>query len=155
MEQASVIHNTFTLERHYPAAPHRVFKAFSDPAQKRRWIGAGEHNETELFELDFRVGGNERVYTRFGPQSPFPGAILAREASHFNIVPDRRVVIASSMTLAGKCISVSLETFELLPEGEGTNLVLTHQAAFFEGADGPEMRKDGWEKLLTRIETLF
>jgi hypothetical protein len=28
---------------------------------------------------------------------------------------------------------------------------LTHQAAFFEGADGPAMREDGWRKLLDKL----
>ena len=38
-----------------------------------------------------------------------------------------------------------------MPEDGGTRLVLTHQAVFYEGADGPEMRKGGWEKLLDQL----
>ena len=41
-------------------------------------------------------------------------------------------------------ISASLATIELEPTKKGTNLVFTEQAAFFEGADGPKMRKEGW-----------
>jgi hypothetical protein len=51
------------------------------------------------------------------------------------------------MAVAEKCISASLCTVELLPSDAGTDLIFTHQAAFFEGADGPEMREDGWRKL--------
>jgi hypothetical protein len=29
--------------------------------------------------------------------------------------------------------------------------VFTHQAAFFEGADGPQMREAGWHQLLARL----
>jgi len=39
----------------------------------------------------------------------------------------------------------------LLPAGSGTDLVFTHQGAYFEGADGPEMRKGGWESLLNKL----
>jgi hypothetical protein len=42
-----------------------------------------------------------------------------------------------------------------LPSGTGTDLVLTHQGAFFEGADGPEMREAGWRKLLGRLTEEF
>jgi len=41
----------------------------------------------------------------------------------------------------------------LLATEKGTDLLFTHQAAFFEGSDGPEMRKGGWEKLLTNLDS--
>jgi hypothetical protein len=44
-----------------------------------------------------------------------------------------------------------LLTVEFLPSETGTDLILTHQGAFFEGADGPEMRAVGWRKLLERL----
>jgi len=56
------------------------------------------------------------------------------------------------MTFAERRISASLVTIELLPAEKGTLLICTHQGAFFEGADGPEMRQDGWRKLLDRLE---
>lgn len=59
--------------------------------------------------------------------------------------------MASSMNIGGRCISASLITVEFLPAAEGTDLILTHQGAFFEGADGPEMREAGWRKLLDRF----
>jgi hypothetical protein len=55
------------------------------------------------------------------------------------------------MNIQGNCISAALATVELLLSEMGTDLILTHQAAFFEGADGPAMRKDGWRKLLDKL----
>jgi hypothetical protein len=40
---------------------------------------------------------------------------------------------------------------ELLPADRGTDLIFTEQAAFFEGADGPQMRQEGWAKLLESL----
>jgi len=57
------------------------------------------------------------------------------------------------MALAGKRFSVSLVTIELLPNEHGTDLILTHQGAFFEGADGPETREAGWRQLLEKLAT--
>ena len=34
----SAVHDTFTLERTYDAAPSRVFQAWADPKQKAKWF---------------------------------------------------------------------------------------------------------------------
>jgi hypothetical protein len=55
------------------------------------------------------------------------------------------------MTLGDRRISSHLVTLEIVEENGATTLRLTHQAAFYEGADGPEMRKGGWEVLLSSL----
>jgi len=149
MEQQSVIHNTFVIERNYPVPPERVFGAFADPAKKRRWFVDGGGNQVEHYEMDFRVGGKE--HARFGHSGPVKGMVFANEATYQDIVPNRRIVLGSKMAVGDKCISASLVTVEFLPSETGTDLILTHQGAFFEGADGPEMRLAGWRKLLDRL----
>jgi hypothetical protein len=59
------------------------------------------------------------------------------------------------MTVGGKCISASLATIELLRSESGTDLILTHQGAFFEGSDGPEIRETGWRAILERLVREF
>ena len=153
MEKQSVIHHTFVIERNYPATPERVFAAFADPVKKRRWFAQGEHHDVEHFEMDFRVGGKELTHSRFKEGTPFKGVTLTNDTIYQDIVPNSRVVHASTMTFGGKCISASLVTVEFLPAEHGTDLILTHQAAFFEGADGPEIREMGWRKLLDKLAT--
>ena len=151
MTEQSVIHNTFVIERSYPHPPERVFAAFANSATKQRWFTASEQNEVERFELDFRVGGAERMQYRFKQGTPIPGAVLANDGTYLEIVPNRCIVTASAMTLNDRRISASLVTIELLPTDSGTDLICTHQGAFFEGADGPEMRQAGWRTLLDRL----
>ena len=155
MEQQSVIHSTFVIERNYPATPDRVFAAFADPAKKRRWFVEGGHHEVEHYEMDFRVGGKERARFRFKDGTPLKGIACANDASYQDIVANRRVVFASTMTVGEKCISASLVTIEFLASKTGTDLIFTHQGAFFEGADGPEMREAGWRKLLEQLTAEF
>ncbi|HEY7208869.1 MAG TPA: SRPBCC family protein [Bryobacteraceae bacterium] len=150
MEQ-SVNHSTFVIERNYPASPKRIFAAFADPAQKRRWFAEGEGFQVDEFTMDFRVGGSERTRFRSAENGPLKGASLTNHTTFQDIVPDRRIVLAYTMAVADKRISASLATFELLPAAEGTDLIFTEQAAFFEGADGPQMREQGWQELLDRL----
>jgi uncharacterized protein YndB with AHSA1/START domain len=151
MDEQSVIHSTFVIERSYPKPPQIVFSAFSDAARKRRWFAEGEGHEVEEFEMDFRVGGTERARYRFKEGTPLKGIALTNEGRYLDIVPDRCVVTASTMALGDKRISASLVTFEFLPTDKGTALICTHQGAFFEGADGPQMREAGWRKLLEHL----
>lgn len=152
MPEPSVIHNTFVLERSYPVKPERTFAAFASPDQKRLWFAEGRSHEVEDYQLDFRVGGKERILSRFKEGSPFPGVPFINELTYQDIVPDKRIVVASIMSIGDNRISASQSTFELLPDGTGTKLVFTEQTAFFEGADGPEMRQQGWRNILGRLE---
>jgi uncharacterized protein YndB with AHSA1/START domain len=151
MENQSVIHSTFVIDRSYPKPPEVVFSAFADAAKKRRWFAEGHSHAVEEFEMDFRVGGTERTRYRFMEGSPFPGVALSNEGRYQDIVPNRCIVNASTMTLGDKRISSSLVTFEFLRTDKGTDLICTHQGAFFEGADGPQMREAGWRKLLENL----
>jgi uncharacterized protein YndB with AHSA1/START domain len=148
MSQPATVHNTFVIERSFAKPPATVFRAFADPALKRRWFLGGKSSDAEEFELDFRVGGMEVSRSRFKEGSPFPGVALSNQSLYCDIVPERRIVVASTMMLGDRRISATLVTFELLPTTTGTDLICTHQGAFFEGADGPQMRKGGWIKLL-------
>lgn len=152
MVQPSAIHATFVIEKRYAQPPARVFAAFADPAKKRRWYAEREGNTVETFEMDFRPGGSASLAYRMGANTPFPGALISNQEVFQDIVQDRRIVVASAMAFEGRCFSVSLLTFEFLPGGDGTDLICTHQGAFFEGADGPEMRERGWQDLLARLE---
>jgi uncharacterized protein YndB with AHSA1/START domain len=152
MPEPTVVHNTFVIERTYIAPIDRVFAFFSDPTRKRRWYAAdSETGTTESFEMDFREGGIERNRYRMNERTPFPGAVLANDGTYQDIVAGRRIVLATSMSLADRRISCSLITVELLESSRGTKMIFTHQGAFFEGSGGPDMRQDGWERLLNRM----
>lgn len=151
MSETSTIHNTFVIERSYPQPPDRVYAAFAQPARKRRWYTEGEH-EIQEFEMEFRVGGQERLRYRFKEGHPIAGSEIANESIYQEIEPDKRIVMTSKMSLNGKPIVVMLATFEFVPAEKGTDLILTHQGTFIEWPDGVKMIEAGWRGLIDRLE---
>lgn len=152
--EPAVQHGSFTIEKAYPQAPSKVFAAFADPVKLRRWFVEGEGFEVASFEQDFRVGGLLRSRFRFAgnEQAPIPaGTPMGNDSVYLDIIPDRRIVLAYSMSMDGKPFSASLATFELVPDGSGTRLVATEQGAYFENSDGPRMREQGWRQLLESL----
>jgi uncharacterized protein YndB with AHSA1/START domain len=144
--QIPVFHSTFSVERTYPSPPARVFAAFSNQATKRRWFAEGEGWQVDEFTLDFRVGGYEISRFRFKG-----GAPMGNDTIYLDIVPDQRIVIAYTMTVADMRISVSLATMEFTRSGGGTRLVYTEQGAFFEGEHAAKQRENGCRWLLEQL----
>lgn len=147
MTERSVVHATFSIERVYDAAPARVFKAFADPAAKRRWFAEGEGWEIESFDVDFRVGGYERSRFRFKG-----GPLITNDTVFQNIVPNERIIIAYWMTIDGNPISTSQATMEFRAEGKNTRLVFTEQDAFLDGHDNAAQREAGTRELLEALD---
>ena len=147
MTEPTTAHASFVLERDYRAAPPQVFRAWSDPDAKRRWFAEGEGFTDIAHALDFREGGSEQCSGR----EPGGRLFVNRTVFH-DIVPNRRIVFSYTMALDETRISASLATVELLEIDGGTRLVLTEQAAFFDGADTVDQRRGGWTWLLGRLD---
>jgi len=146
MKERSVVHATFVIEKKYPASTERAFAAFADPKKKRRWYGEGDESTLEQFDMDFRVGGKDRTVRRAKN-----GWTFVAESVYLDILPNRHIVFAYTMSVGEKRISSSQATVEFLPQLGGTMLIFTEQGAYLEGADGPKMREEGWRLLLGQL----
>jgi uncharacterized protein YndB with AHSA1/START domain len=144
-----VIHDTFVIERTYPAPASRVFAAFASKEAKDAWGDTGDVTEPGADdsgpELDFRVGGRERF--GFGYQ----GISYRYDARYYDIVPDQRLIYSYEMYADGARISVSVATIEFAAETGGTTLTWTEQGAYldgFDGADAAQLRREGTAEML-------
>ena len=153
MTERSIIHDTFVLERTYPASPSRVFAAFASKEAKDAWGDTGDTGDTGEaepavgpVEFDFRVSGHER----FG--FVYQGVNYTYDASYYDIVPDQRLVYSYEMYADGARISVSLATIELTgSDDDDTKLTWTEQGAYldgFDGQDAPQLRQGGTSEML-------
>jgi uncharacterized protein YndB with AHSA1/START domain len=141
----TVVHSTLELERTYPLPAERVFAAWADPAAKARWF-AGDGVE---HELDFRVGGRERVRRPGGDADPE----LRFEGTYHDIVPGHRIVFAGTLYTDDRPATISLTTVQLEPAGDGTRLLLTEQGTFLDGLEQPSWREQGITKQLDTLAT--
>jgi uncharacterized protein YndB with AHSA1/START domain len=150
MTDRSVIHDTFAIERTYPAAPSRVFAAFASAEAKSAWGDTGDLDSADGAsgveeEFDFRPGGRER----FGHK--YQGTTYRYDGLYYDIVPDQRIVYSYEMYADDARISVSVATIEFAKSGDGTALTWTEQGAYLDGIDGPqapELREGGTSEML-------
>jgi uncharacterized protein YndB with AHSA1/START domain len=144
-----VIHDTFEIERTFPASPSRVFAAFASKEAKDAWGDTGDLGEPGPdagdTEFDFRIGGRER----FG--IGYQGTSFRYDALYYDIVPDQRIIYSYEMYANDARISVSVATIEFAATPEGTALTWTEQGAYLDGFDGPEapqLRRGGTAEML-------
>jgi uncharacterized protein YndB with AHSA1/START domain len=149
MTQQSVIHDTFTVERTYPATASRVFGAFASQEAKETWGDTGDlqpgDTDTAQTEFDFRIGGRER----FG--FTYQSRTYRYDACYYDIVPDQRIIYSYEMYADDVRISVSVATIEIVKTADGAALTWTEQGAYLDGIDGThaaELREGGTAEML-------
>lgn len=153
MPAMEIVHDTFTLESAYASPPKTTFAAFAESTRKRRWYAHSETFDTLEYRLDFAVGGQEVLIARLAANTPIAGAVLNWTSTYSEIKTDNRIVFSQTVDMNEFRISCALVTVEFMPQDSGCLVRLTHQAAFFEGSDGPAMRKIGWRALLATLGT--
>jgi uncharacterized protein YndB with AHSA1/START domain len=141
MTERSIAHGTFVIERTYSADPARVFRAWADPAIKKRWFGAG--NDTK--EFDFREGGREYAEGSMGTGT------YSFDVRYQDIVENNRIIYSYQMSINGKRISTSVAAIELFAEGAGTRMTVTEHGCFLDGLDNLAQRQAGTEQLVDAL----
>jgi uncharacterized protein YndB with AHSA1/START domain len=149
---------TFTLEKHYPHPPEKVFAAFKDPVKKRRWMGgegdpnsaARKHHGADFeivsFEMNFKV--DEMEHWRFR----VPGGPLMRNDTRYHVIePNRLIVFVYTMDHGDRRISSSQNTVQFIKDGNGTKLIFTEQGVYFDGQPALASRELGTRDLLEKL----
>jgi uncharacterized protein YndB with AHSA1/START domain len=130
MQAPAVHHAIFVVDRTLRASPAAVFRAWSDPEARARWLALPQGWMLSDAASDFRQGGPERMTC-----IPVGGPAHELVATWQEIVPDERIVVSYGVTIDGHPASASVATIELKPAGSGTRVVYTEQGAFLAGRD--------------------
>jgi uncharacterized protein YndB with AHSA1/START domain len=130
------------------AAREKVFRAWTDPDELRRWWGPGAFTCPEA-EIDLRPGGTYRLVMQPTEGDPF---VLA--GTYHDVEPPTRLVYTWRWETGPAADgSESLVTVEFHERGEKTQHVLTHSE--FPATHGPAPYRMGWEGGLRKFERLL
>ena len=135
---------SLTLNRHYPVAPEKVWRAWTDPQAVKRWWGPTPGEPVSVAELDVRVGGRFRIV--FGGPD---GKMHECAGTYKEVVPNKKLVFTWCWPNSTP-ERVSVVTIVFKDLNGKTELVFTHEQLFDEAArDG---HKRGWTGALDKLE---
>jgi uncharacterized protein YndB with AHSA1/START domain len=148
MEQAKLeTKPALTLKRHYPVAPEKVWRAWTDPEALKRWFGPGGPQAVSVADLDLRVGGRFRLVFGGPDGKEHEAAGVYKE-----VVPNRKLVFTWCWPNSTPD-RVSQVTILFKPAGGGTDLEIRHEQFYDEAArDG---HKRGWSESLVKLEAFL
>ena len=134
---------SLNLQRHYPVAPEKVWRAWTDPQAVKRWWGPTPGEPVSLAELDVRVGGRFRIV--FGGPD---GKMHECAGVYQEVVPNRKLVFTWHWpNSTPERISVVTIVFKEV-NGE-TDLLFKHEQLFDEKARDDHKR--GWSASLDKL----
>jgi uncharacterized protein YndB with AHSA1/START domain len=110
---------SLTLQRRLNAAPAKVFRAWTEPAQFMTWMHPGGSDVVRA-ELDVRVDGRYVIVYR----KP-DGNEVEVGGRYLEVVPDRKLVFTWVWRYSPE--HESQVTLLLEPDGDATWLTLTHE----------------------------
>lgn len=132
-----------TIRRDFAASAERVFDAWLDPDQARRFLFATPEGEMRTVEIDARVGGHALIVERRAQGD-------AGHRLQFEVIdrPARLVFLfAADPAEAGEWTRVSID---IVPNATGCTLTLTHemdpQWAAYE-----DQTRSGWTMILDSL----
>lgn len=131
------------ITRRYPAAPERVWRAWTDPQALSAWFGPGEPDSVLRADMDVRRGGSYRIRFRTpdGEEHEVAG-------EYQEVVPHERLVFTWAWQSTPD--RVSLVTVELHPDGGGTRLDFRHERFFDRAAR--EGHAHGWTLTFEKLD---
>jgi uncharacterized protein YndB with AHSA1/START domain len=144
-EQAKLKERPFlAIDRHYPVAPEKVWRAWTDPQALKRWWGPGGPEQVSVVQLDVRVGGRFRIVFG-GPQ----GNEHEVQGVYKEVVPNRKLVFTWTWPNSTP-ERESVVTIVFKAAGPGTELAFKHEQFFDEAARDGHNR--GWGEAFLKLE---
>ncbi len=120
---------TLVVRRTIRATPERLFAAWTEPAQLRRWWGPAQV-DCPVAEVDLRVGGRYRLANKF------PNGSVWWIGGTFEAVAPPRLLVYSWELSPGEIApggaappaqAVERVTVRFEPKGDATDVVVTHE----------------------------
>jgi uncharacterized protein YndB with AHSA1/START domain len=138
---------SLTLNRRYPVAPEKVWRAWTDAEALKRWWGPSPGEPVSAAELDVRVGGRFRIVFGGADGKAHECAGIYKE-----VVPNRKLVFTWCWPNTTP-ERVSLVTIIFGDLKGQTELIFKHEQFFDEQARDGHRR--GWTAALEGLARYF
>jgi uncharacterized protein YndB with AHSA1/START domain len=138
VENASVADRELVLTRIIPAAPEKVYRAWTEPELLKQWFAPLPYT-TPIVETDVRTGGSSLIVMQApdGTQYPNPGIYL-------EVVPNERLVFTDAYTAAWEPSEKPFMTAIITFENEGGNTRYTARVRHWSVADREQHEQMGF-----------
>jgi uncharacterized protein YndB with AHSA1/START domain len=135
-----------SVSRHFNVSPERLFDAWLDPEMIGNWMFGPALREEEVLRVvaDARVGGSFSFLVRRQGQE------IDHVGKYREIDRPRRLVF--TWGIAGDSEDESLVIIEIVPQGTGAELTLTHEMDP-KWADYASRTEAAWAKMLEALDT--
>jgi uncharacterized protein YndB with AHSA1/START domain len=144
IEQKSIL----TISRTFSAPRERVFAAWTEPEQIKKWFGPDMCQLTEA-HVDLRVGGEYR----FRAKNPEMGEFTLR-GEYREIIPPAKLSYTWQWEDDPDFVDrETLVTVEFVDLGDSTEVRLTHEN--LPSAESVKNHQHGWTGSLDKLERLF
>ena len=145
MKEKTAEKTSLEIVRFINVPPDRVYDAWTDPAQLRRWFGP-ENVRTRKITADVRVGGKYR-WDLTTPE----GEEMSAFGEYRELVPGKKIVFTWQWDDDEDWENwTSVVTIELFERGGGTELRFRHEQLPSE--ESRDRHSEGWNSLLNRLE---
>ena len=139
--------NTLNLRRIFKAPREKVFRAWTDPEELKKWWGPPGYG-TPSAEVDLRVGGKYRLGMRKLPEGP----VFYLAGTYREVRPPERLVYTWRWEAEPE-LGDTLVTVEFHDRGGSTEIVLTHE--LFPTEKARQEHERGWSGGLDNLAKLL
>lgn len=132
---------TVRVAHRFDVPRERVFDAWLDPAQARRWLFVAPGGQIVRCDIDARVGGRFTIVDRR------EGEDVEHVGSYLEIARPARLVFSFSVP---KFSAVETRVaIDIVPAGTGCSATLTHEGVL---PDYVERTRQGWTTMLQGLD---
>ena len=137
------------INRTYRASREKVFRAWTESEQLRKWFAVAEGFTVPIAEVDLKVGGKYRL----GMQPPGDDGVLIASGAYRQILPPEKLVFTWHWETPNANEPETLVTVEFYERGNATEVVLRHE--LFNDLSQRDKHLEGWEGCLNQLERLM
>ena len=137
---------TLRLRRTFAAPREKVFQAWTQPEQLKRWKAPGDFT-TPVAEVDLRVGGKYRIHMQA------PDSTLHKLIGTYRVVDPPRKLVYTWFWENDPTAVETLVTVEFHDRGGQTEIVLTHE--LFPNDEVRGRHEMGWTGTLDKLAKIL